>query len=210
MEVRRISAAPTVRRAVEQRSRGACERCGLEWPWALRFFRVSEDGPDRADNLVALCLRCSDGQPGPSTPMIGERTDRVKLRDANNARAGVAPLTDSRRRALIAARGGCCEVCGSSGGERPLEVHHRIAVLDGGHDGQENLQVLCFACHRDLRPCITGCGAWTRRRTGLCQYCLTRKLLEDLIPQATWEDIKRRFPGFVRQWKPGYEPRRLT
>jgi hypothetical protein len=31
-------------------------------------------------------------------------------------------------------------------------------------------------------------------------------MLEQLMPDATWEEIKGRFPGFVQQWKPGYEP----
>ena len=26
------------------------------------------------------------------------------------------------------------------------------------------------------------------------------------MPDATWEEIKARYPGFVQQWKPDYEP----
>lgn len=206
-ESRRLSIAPTVRLAVERRSGGACESCGLEWPWALNLFRLQEEDADTAANLVLLCLKCSDGRSGAFTPLIGQRTLRVQLRAANNRGAAVEPLTRSRRRALIAARGARCEECGTSGDARPLEVHHKLAVLQGGHDGEDNLQVLCFACHRQLQPCITGCGAWTKRAAGVCQHCLTRKRLEELIPDASWEDIKARFPGFVRGWKAGYEPR---
>jgi hypothetical protein len=36
-----------------------------------------------------------------------------------------------------------------------------------------------------------------------------RKRLQALIPEATWEEIKARFPAFVSQWKPGYEPKPL-
>jgi hypothetical protein len=89
-------------------------------------------------------------------------------------------------------------------------VHHKLAVLQGGHDGEDNLQVLCFACHRNLQPCLTGCGAWAGKGRGVCQNCVVRKRLETLIPDATWEEIKARFPGFVRQWKPGYEPKPLN
>ena len=37
-----------------------------------------------------------------------------------------------------------------------------------------------------------------------------RNMLEQLIPEATWDEIKAHFPGFVAQWKPGYEPLSLT
>ena len=207
--IRRLSAAPTVRLAVEQRSGGACESCGLEWPWTLYLFRVEEDGPNTAANLVLLCATCSAGRDGAFLPLIGQRSTRARLQQANNRRAAVDPLTPSRRRALIAARGARCEACGGSGAERPLEVHHRLAVLQGGHDGEDNLQVLCFACHRHLQPCSTGCGALANERRGVCQNCLMRNRLEALMPEATWGQIKARFPTFVRQWKPGYEPRPL-
>jgi len=90
---------------------------------------------------------------------------------------------------------------------RALQVHHRIAVLQGGDDGEENLQVLCFACHHQLQPCVTGCGAWAGRRSGgMCRNCQTRRALGLLLPGATWDEIKVRNPGFVKHWKPGYEP----
>jgi 5-methylcytosine-specific restriction endonuclease McrA len=208
-ELRRLSAAPSVRLAVERRSGGACESCGFAWPWALSLFRLEEAGPNTAENLVALCLRCSDGREGASAPLIGSRTTRARLQTANNRRAAARPLTEGRRRALIASRGGRCEICGAAAEQRRLEVHHRVPVLQGGHDGDDNLQVLCFACHRNLEPCATGCGAWARRGRRACRHCLTRSALERLLPEASWEEIKLRFPSFVQQWKPGYEPRPL-
>ncbi|HEY3195086.1 MAG TPA: HNH endonuclease [Candidatus Dormibacteraeota bacterium] len=107
---------------------------------------------------------------------------------------------------MIAARGGACEVCGASAADRVLQVHHRLAVLQGGDDSDANLQVLCFACHHHLQPCISGCGAWANKRLGICRNCQMRAALEQLMPGATWDEIKARFPGFVRQWKPDYEP----
>lgn len=85
-------------------------------------------------------------------------------------------------------------------------MHHRQAVLRGGNDSEENLQVLCFACHHNLQPCATGCGAWASKRFGVCRNCKMRRTLEQLMPEATWDEIKARYPGFVRQWKPEYEP----
>lgn len=208
-EVRRLSAAPTVRRAVEQRSGGACESCGLEWPWALHLFRVRADGPDTAANLVALCARCSGDRDDPFLPLIGQRSLRARLQRANNRQAAAKPLTPSRRRALILARGARCQACGTSTAEGGLEVHHKLPVVQGGHDGMDNLEVLCFACHRRLQRCVSGCGAWAGKARGVCQNCLVRQRLQALIPDATWDEIKARFPSFVRQWKLGYEPRAL-
>ena len=206
---RRIAVAAGVRATVERRCGAACESCGFAWPWVLDLFRVREDGANTAANLIALCPRCSDGRVGPCTPLVAQRGLRDRMRIANNRRAAVEPLTPARRRALIASRGGGCEVCGVSGSVRSLEVHHLVAVLQGGHDGEDNLQVLCFACHREVQPCLTGCGAWAKKPRQLCRHCLTRKRLEDLMPEAPWEEIKARYPSFVAQWKPGYEPNAL-
>ncbi len=202
----RLRLAPSVRVALERRAAGACERCGLQWRWALYVFKHDEAAPCTAANLVVLCGGCSTGCGGAFVPLVGERSARDRMLAASNRRAGVEPLTESRRRALIAARGGACEICGVPAAERALQVHHRLAVLRGGDDRAENLLVVCFACHHQLRPCATGCGAWAGRRFGICHNCRMRRTLEDLMPGATWEEVKARFPGFVRQWKPGYEP----
>jgi len=202
-----VRLAPGVRLALERRCAGACEACGLEWPWVLYVFKVDEVAGCSSANLVVLCGSCSAGRVGGFATFVGERSLRDRMRTGNNLRAGVKALTTSRRRALIAARGGACEVCGATAADRVLEVHHRLPVLRGGADGEDNLQVLCFACHHQLEPCKTGCGAWAGRRFGICPNCRMRKLLEQAMPDATWDEIKTRNPGFVAQWKPGYEPR---
>jgi hypothetical protein len=202
----RLRLAPSVRIALERRCGGACEGCGLEWRWALYVFRVDASAGCAVSNLVVMCGRCSTGFAGDFAPYVGTRTTRDRMLTANNRRGGSEPLTASRRRALIASRGGACEVCGASAAERVLQVHHRHPVLQGGDDRDENLQVLCFACHHHLQPCASGCGAWASRRSGLCHNCQMRRSLEQLMPGATWDEVKARFPGFVQQWKPGYEP----
>ena len=203
----RLRLAPSVRTALERRCGGACEGCGLEWRWALYVFRVDESARCSAANLVALCGACAGGREGEFVPLVGARSARDRILTANNRRGGVVPMTASRRRRLVAARGGACEVCGASSAERVLQVHHRHPVLRGGDDREENLQVLCFACHHHLQLCATGCGAWASKRSGICHNCQMRHALEQLMPGATWEQIKARNPGFVRQWKPGYEPK---
>jgi hypothetical protein len=198
--------APSVRVTLERRTGGCCEGCGLDWRWALYVFKREPDRPATAANLTILCGACSAGREDEFAPYVGSRTVRDRMRTANNRRTGAELLTDSRRRALIKARGGACEICGATSADRVLQVHHRIPVLQGGDDSELNLQVLCFVCHHVLRPCSTGCGAWAGKRRGICQNCLTRAQLERLMPDATWEEIKSRYPSFVAQWKPGYEP----
>jgi 5-methylcytosine-specific restriction endonuclease McrA len=51
----------------------------------------------------------------------------------------------AKRRALIAARGAWCEVCGASG---RLHLDHIVEVKDGGELLDDlNLQLLCQPCH---------------------------------------------------------------
>ncbi|HEX6348808.1 MAG TPA: HNH endonuclease signature motif containing protein [Candidatus Dormibacteraeota bacterium] len=169
--------SPGARAALARRCGGACEACGLEWPWLLYVFRVEEAGPDVAANLRVLCSRCSEGQAGAFRTLLGERTLRERLRDANNRRSGAPKLTDARRRRLIAARGGRCQACGAPASERQLDVHHRQGIFAGGDDSEENLMVLCFACHHHLRPCVAGCGRWAKLPARLCRRCQTAQLV---------------------------------
>ena len=185
--------APSVRASVARRCAGACERCGLDWPWALYVFRIDPGGPTRSGNLIALCGACSIERTDAFAMLIGERTIRAIRLTANNRRAGSQPLTAGRRRKLIAARGGACEACGIPGSERALQVHHKLAVLRGGDDGESNLMVLCFACHHHVQPCAMGCGGWAKKPKTLCRSCLTRRALENLLPSLTWDEIKTRY-----------------
>jgi HNH endonuclease len=202
--------APSVRIALERRCGGACESCGLEWRWALFVFRVDATAGCTATNLIVLCGTCSAGRADEFAAFVGNRSTRDRVLAANNRRGGTEPLTAGRRRALIAARGGACEVCGASAAKPVLQVHHRLAVLQGGDDREENLQVLCFACHHHRQPCSSGCGAWASKRFGICRNCQMRNMLEQLMPEATWDEIKARFPSFVQQWTEGYEPRPIV
>ena len=168
------------RAVVLRRTGGACEGCGLDWPWAIHLFRVDESAPARAGNLRALCWRCSEGRNGLSAPLVPEPTYRERMRTANNLRTGAARLTPARRVRLIAQRGGCCEICGVPGDERQLQVHHRQPVLRGGDDSEANLLVLCFACHHHLQPCSRGCGHWTKKPNTVCRHCWTQDRLDEL------------------------------
>jgi 5-methylcytosine-specific restriction endonuclease McrA len=205
--VHRLRVSPGARAAVLARCRGACEACGLEWPWLLDIIRIDQAEPAVATNLVALCLRCSAGRPGDWTPLVARPPLRERVREANNRRTGATKLTQARRRRLIAARGGRCEACGVPGGERQLDVHHKVGILRGGDDAETNLMVLCFACHHHLRPCSTGCGRWAKLPAARCRHCETRWHLERLYPESSWEEIKALVPSLVQGWPPGYEPR---
>jgi hypothetical protein len=203
----RVSAG--ARAAVMRRCRGACEACGLEWPWLLYLFRIDQTIPPRAANLRALCGPCSANEVADCAPLLTRPSLRDRVREANNRRAGTTKLTAARRRRLIAARGGSCEICGVSGLERQLDVHHRLGILRGGDDSEDNLLVLCFACHHHLQPCATGCGRWAKKPARLCARCEVRRRLEVIYPSLSWEQIKARHPSLVSSWPPGYEPRPL-
>lgn len=168
------------RAVVLRRCGGACESCGLEWPWHLYLFRVDESLPARAGNLRVLCGGCSGDLTGPFAPLLTELSYRDRMREANNRRTGAVKLTASRRTKLIAARGGCCEICGVPGSDRQLQVHHRRAVLRGGDDSEQNLLVLCFACHHQVQPCANACGHWVKKPHRVCRHCQTEQRLREL------------------------------
>jgi len=191
----RLRVGGGARAAVLRRCGGACETCGLEWPWALYVFLVDGGGRPAAANLVAICTACSAGRPGAFAPLLSEPTLRERMRLANNRRTGAARLTDSRRRKLVADRGGRCEICGVSGADRQLEVHHVQGILQGGDDSEANLMVLCFACHHHVQPCSNGCGRWAKKPATICRRCRMRARLEELYPELTWEQITVRHPS---------------
>lgn len=170
---------------VLRRCGGACESCGLEWPWHLYVFLIEESLPARADNLRVLCGGCSAGLTSPFASLLSELSYRDRMREANNLRTGAIKLTASRRRRLIAARGGCCEICGVPGTDRQLQVHHRRAVLRGGDDSEANLLVLCFACHHQVQPCANECGHWVKKPHRVCRHCLTQQLLQERYSQTS-------------------------
>ena len=176
----RLHVSGGARAAVLKRCRGACEQCGLEWPWALYLFQVDQAGLAASSNLLALCGACTDDRAGPFAPLLSAPTLRERMRAANNRRSGTVPLTAARRRKLIADRGGCCEICGISGAERQLDVHHRLGIIRGGDDSEANLLVLCFACHHHLQPCSAGCGRWARKPASVCRRC------QDQSRLASW------------------------
>jgi HNH endonuclease len=185
------------RQAVLRRCGGACERCGLEWPWELYLFPVDPAIRPTAANLVALCLPCSAGIDTPFAPLLAQPTLRDRLRARNNARTGAIKLTAARRRRLVEARGARCERCGISGAERQLEVHHRLGVFRGGDDSEDNLEVLCFACHHHVQPCANGCGRWAKQPAELCQRCRTEQRLAELrgFPWAPPAGFAGHLPG---------------
>jgi 5-methylcytosine-specific restriction endonuclease McrA len=131
-----------------------------------------------------LCARCSEGRPGIFTPLLAQPSYRDRLLAANNRRSGTPKLTAAGRRRLIAARGGRCEACGVPGTERQLDIHHRRGVFLGGDDAEENLAVLCFACHHHLRPCANGCGRWAKLPAARCRRCETQRRLEAWLGDA--------------------------
>src|SRR5207245_4740976 len=89
--------SPSVRIALERRCRGACERCGLEWRWALYVFRVDEAARCTAANLAVLCGSCSADNDGEFAPFVRNRSKRDRMLTTQYRRAGVVSLLTWRR-----------------------------------------------------------------------------------------------------------------
>src|SRR5215471_2089575 len=182
-----LRVSSSARAAVLRRCRGACEACGLEWPWILYLFRIDEAGPAAASNLHVRCGPCSTGLAGAFAPLLSQPSPRERLREANNRRSGTAKLTPARRRRLIAARGGHCQDCGASGSERQLDVHHRLGIVQGGDDGEDNLLLRL-------------------RQLGKEDSCPVSPLPDPAAParppaeRHLGDEIKARFPSLVRSW----------
>ena len=73
----------------------------------------------------------SDSNPNPLSYRKGEP---LFARDVSN----------SRKKAIKERDGNCCLVCGST---VQLEIDHRISLMNGGDNSDENLGALCDSCH---------------------------------------------------------------
>ena len=65
-------------------------------------------------------------------------------------------LSVDTRRAVIERDGGRCAACGTT---EDLQFDHVVAVVHGGGDETENIQLLCRRCNRAKGP-----APWERRR----------------------------------------------
>lgn len=54
----------------------------------------------------------------------------------------------STRRKVLARCNNKCTICGA---DDNLEIHHKVAVADGGAMDLENLTTVCFKCHRERK-----------------------------------------------------------
>lgn len=61
------------------------------------------------------------------------------------------PIGLSKRYQVLKRDGFQCVICGASGKDARLEIDHKIPISEGGSDGMDNLQTLCFNCNRGKR-----------------------------------------------------------
>lgn len=88
------------------------------------------------------CLQCGETfQPRQSNHVCCSTPCNRKLNNYSR-RYGRGPTF--YRLLFIAERGGRCQSCGGDDG---LEVHHILAVAEGGGHTSDNVLVLCRACH---------------------------------------------------------------
>lgn len=60
------------------------------------------------------------------------------------AQAARQPLPPAMRTLILKRDGYHCVRCGHG---RPLDIHHKVPVAEGGSDDPENLETLCKSCH---------------------------------------------------------------
>ena len=75
--------------------------------------------------LCAKCKRAKEKQRERRTNAVGQR----------------------KRNALIGKRGNKCQMCGATG---TLHAHHILPVSKGGSDDDDNLLLVCVACHKKI------------------------------------------------------------
>ena len=75
--------------------------------------------------------------------------------------AAKIPGWERIRRAVLDRDGWRCTECGKAG---RLEVHHLVALRDGGNNDLANLAPVCIACHKAIhrRPTVPEQDAWGR------------------------------------------------
>jgi HNH endonuclease len=122
-------------------------------PRAARTDRGSRESVEAGAVTLRLCLHCKrhyeigTGVRGRCGD-CGRAYDRElsKRKRARRARSSVAW---QKVRALARQRDG--NRCVRCGGTERLEVHHRVALADGGAEfALSNLETLCGSCHREL------------------------------------------------------------
>jgi hypothetical protein len=64
------------------------------------------------------------------------------------------PLSIRKRFFVLKRNQFACVRCGASGVGIRLEVHHRVPFAQGGSDGLDNLETLCFDCNRGQRDSL--------------------------------------------------------
>jgi len=132
-------------------------------------FRHEIDGAMRDQDFQELGFQWIDTNPiiygdGCAT-CGGERTGRRTVYCSDDCRDRLAGrLYDGVhwiRRAVVKLRGAVCAHCGEilaspvkpGGPDYPnyelIDIDHVVALVDGGTDHLDNLQVLCKACHRE-------------------------------------------------------------
>jgi len=62
------------------------------------------------------------------------------------------------RKEILERDGNRCVHCSYDGGEDGLNVHHILAVYEGGNEESENLSTLCWTCHREWES-VNGCSS---------------------------------------------------
>ena len=99
---------------------------------------VIHNEPRQAHYLATFCDKAGISYHGESMGVV--------LLNLLNARLASKRKNIENRREIAEAHGGKCADCGHLHRGR-FEVHHKLAVRDGGTNDLDNLVPLCSACH---------------------------------------------------------------
>jgi 5-methylcytosine-specific restriction endonuclease McrA len=101
--------------------------------------------PEQEERLLAALESIADSLSRSSGPISdAERARAYRKRHPERARSGVSPAV---RAAIIERDGLTCRLCGEPCSLADVEIDHILAVIDGGGDNPENLQVTHGSCN---------------------------------------------------------------
>lgn len=127
-----------------------CSLCGAESDKVLELIFDDGSEPMRCcfDASKADCYRTGISM------QLAKRNDDyiltrlIEYKGPRKVKRKREPLGLAKRYQVMKRDGFQCSICGASGAESRLEIDHKIPIAEGGSDGMDNLQTLCFNCNR--------------------------------------------------------------
>lgn len=127
---------------------------------------------ERAEAISAARSIAGLARHGIAVPVRREPGQRLRSARLSAARA-IATHTAEQWAEMVAFHEGCCAECGSA--ETMMIKDHVVSILQGGHDGIDNLQPLCHKCNHTKGSA----DSTDYRNKGWRQHLLNQHVLTD-------------------------------